>query len=73
MFRRHLDGERGMRQWVNDDGKQQTMEEIMASVHAWTEEWAEENRGKPFDELVCIGLAVRATRSSSCPNSPTSN
>jgi hypothetical protein len=36
------------------------MEEIMASVHAWTEEWAEENRGKPFDELVCIGLTVRA-------------
>jgi hypothetical protein len=60
MFRRHLVGERGMRQWVNDDGKQQTMEEIMASVHAWTEEWAEENRGKPFDELVCIGLTVRA-------------
>jgi hypothetical protein len=60
MFRRHLDGDRGMAGWKNDDGTPQTMEQIMASVHAWTEEWADENRGKPFDELVRIGLAVRA-------------
>jgi hypothetical protein len=60
MFRRHLEGQQGMNQWVKEDGSRQTMEEIMASVHAWTEEWADENRGKPFDELVTIGLAVRA-------------
>ena len=60
MFRRHLEGQPGMQRWVKEDGAQQTMEEIMASVHEWTEEWADENRGKPFDELVRIGLAVRA-------------
>ncbi|HZN15432.1 MAG TPA: DinB family protein [Acidimicrobiales bacterium] len=61
MFRRHLDGAQGMEpRWRNDDGTQKSMEEIMAMVHEWTEEWAEENRGKPFDELVRIGLAVRA-------------
>lgn len=60
MFRRHLEGQPGMTQFVREDGARQTMEEIMASVHAWTEEWADENRGKPFDELVRIGLAVRS-------------
>jgi hypothetical protein len=60
MFRRHLEGEPGMNQWVKNDGTRQTMEEIMASVHEWTEGWADENRGKPFDELVRIGLAVRS-------------
>ena len=61
MFRRHLSGDRGMTRFANADGTPaQSMEEIMASVHAWTEEWADENRGKPFDELVRIGLAVRS-------------
>jgi hypothetical protein len=60
MFRRHLEGEPGMAPRVKRDGTAQTMEEIMASVHKWTEAWADENRGKPFDELVRIGLAVRA-------------
>jgi hypothetical protein len=32
----------------------------MAGVHRWTESWADEHRGKPLDELVRIGLAVRA-------------
>ncbi len=60
MFRRHLEGQPGMARWVKEDGTRQTMEEIMASVHEWTEGWADENRGRPFDELVRIGLAVRA-------------
>jgi hypothetical protein len=60
MFRRHLAGQQGMTLGRNDDGSRQSMEEIMATVHAWTEGWADEHRGKPFDELVRIGLAVRA-------------
>ena len=60
MFRRHLAGEKGMTMFDRADGAKPTMEEIMASVHRWTEEWADENRGKPFDELVRIGLAVRS-------------
>ena len=60
MFRRHLEGQPGMAPRLRPDGERQSMEEIMAGVHAWTEEWAEENRGKPFEELVRIGLAVRS-------------
>ncbi len=60
MFRRHLEGKAGMAKRVNDDGTPQTMEEIMKGIHAWTEEWADEHRGKSLDELVRIGLAVRA-------------
>ena len=61
MFRRHVSGQTGMRGFQNADGSAaKSMDEIMASVHAWTEEWADEHRGKPFDELVRIGLAVRS-------------
>ena len=60
MFRRHLAGEEGMSTRLRPDGERQSMEEVMAGIHAWTEEWAEENRGKPLDELVRIGLAVRS-------------
>ena len=60
MFRRHLDGERAMTMFDKPDGSKPTMEEVMASVHRWTEEWADEHRGKAFDELVRIGLAVRS-------------
>ena len=45
---------------VNKDGSQQSREEIMAGIHKWTEDWAEEHRGKNLDQLVAIGLAVRA-------------
>ena len=60
MFRRHLAGEQGMTLGRSADGKRQSREEVMAGIHEWTEGWAEEHRGKPFDELVRIGLAVRA-------------
>ena len=60
MFRRHLGGERGMAPRLRPDGERQSMEEIMAGIHEWTEEWADEHRGKPLDELVRIGLAVRS-------------
>lgn len=60
MFRRHLAGEPGMAARVREDGSPQSREEVMAGVHRWTEEWAEQHRGKPLDELVRVGLAVRA-------------
>ena len=60
MFRRHLGGSRGMEPRVRGDGTPQTMEEIMASVHAWTEEWKVEQSGKSLEELARVGLATRA-------------
>ena len=60
MFRRHLGGERGLEPRRRADGTPQSMEEIMADIHAWTEEWKAEHADKPFEELVRIGLAVRA-------------
>ncbi len=60
MFRRHLAGEEGLEPRLRGDGSQQSMDEIMASIHSWTEEWKAEHSGKPFVELVRIGQAVRA-------------
>ena len=36
------------------------MEEIMVSIHAWTEECKAEQAGRSLAELVRIGLATRA-------------
>jgi hypothetical protein len=60
MFRRHVSGEQGLEDRLRGDGSRQSMEEIMASIHSWTEEWKAEHSGKPFVELVRIGQAVRA-------------
>jgi hypothetical protein len=60
MFRRHLDGQQGMTIGTNKDGTRQGMDEIMAGIHKWTESWADEHRGKAFEDLVRIGLVVRA-------------
>jgi hypothetical protein len=63
MFRRHLAGEQGMDRAIVGDtetGERPTMEQIMARVHSWTEEWKVKHEGTPFPELVRIGLAVRA-------------
>ncbi|MDQ1402482.1 MAG: hypothetical protein QOG03_798 [Actinomycetota bacterium] len=60
MFRRHLEGKQGMTIGTNPDGTRQGMDEIMAGIHQWTEGWADEHRGKALDELVRIGLRVRA-------------
>ncbi len=60
MFKRHLAGTQGMTLGTKRDGTRQSREEVMAGIHQWTEAWADQHRGKPFDELVRIGLAVRA-------------
>ncbi len=60
MFRRHVGGDRGMEPRRRDDGSPQSMDEIMASIHSWTEEWKAEQSGKTFVELVRVGQEVRA-------------
>ena len=62
MIRRHLRGEQGMdAAMVDESGKAlRPMDDLMAYVHAFTERWKVEQEGKPLDELVRIGLAVRA-------------
>ena len=62
MIRRHLRGEQGMDSaLVDDSGKAlRPMEDLMAYVHAFTEGWKVEQAGKPLDELVRTGLAVRS-------------
>jgi len=60
MFRRHVSGDQGLAPRLRPDGSPQSMEEIMATIHSWTEEWKAEHSGKPFVELVRIGQEVRA-------------
>jgi hypothetical protein len=60
MFRRHISGDQGLEPRLRGDGSPQSMDEIMASIHGWTEEWKAEHSGKPFIELVRIGQEVRA-------------
>jgi hypothetical protein len=60
MFRRHVAGEQGLEARLRGDGSPQSMEEIMASIHGWTEEWKAAHSGKSFIELVRIGQSIRA-------------
>jgi hypothetical protein len=62
MVRRHLRGEQGMdRAMVDDEGKaMRPVADIMAYVHSFTEGWKVEHQDKSLDELIRIGLAVRA-------------
>jgi hypothetical protein len=62
MVRRHVRGEQGMDAAMVDEtgAALRPMEDLMAYVHAYTEGWKKEQEGKPVDELVRIGLAVRA-------------
>jgi hypothetical protein len=46
---------------VDPSGKaMKPIEDVMAYVHSYTAGWKREQEGKPLDELVRIGLAVRA-------------
>ncbi len=62
MVRRHISGEQGMdANMVDASGKgMRKLEDVMAYVHRFTEGWKVEQENKPLDELVKIGLAVRA-------------
>ena len=62
MVRRHVRGEQGMdTAMVDESGKAlRAREDLMAYVHRYTEAWKKEQEGKSVDELVRIGLTVRA-------------
>lgn len=62
MVRRHINGEQGMDpNMVDANGERfKKLEDVMAYVHRFTEGWKVEQHGKPLDELVKIGLSVRA-------------
>ena len=60
MFRRHVSGDEGLAPRLRSDGSRQSMDEIMASVHSWTEEWKAQHAGLPFVDLVRVGQAIRA-------------
>ena len=61
MVRRHLTGHAnpvGLRS--DDSGKQRSTEEIMATVHAMTDQWQRKHASKSFDEVVGLGQESRA-------------
>jgi hypothetical protein len=61
MIRRHLGGASnpvGLRE--DDQGNPRSREEIMAGVHAMTEDWANRHRGKSLSELIAVGQKARA-------------
>jgi hypothetical protein len=62
IIRRHLAGQQGMDPAMMDEtGKAlRPIGDIMAQVHAMTESWKVKHEGKPLDELIRIGGAVRA-------------
>ena len=62
MIRKHLRGEQGMDPALVDETGTvlRPVEDLMAYVHAFTEGWKVEHQGKPLDDLVRIGLEVRA-------------
>ena len=62
MVRRHIAGEPGMdARMVDESGAAlRSRDDVMAYVHSFTESWKKEHEGKALDELIRIGLAVRA-------------
>jgi DinB superfamily len=61
MIRRHLAGDANPVGLRNDDsGRERPREEIMATVHAMTEEWQRKHAGKPLSEVIAVGQAARA-------------
>jgi hypothetical protein len=61
MVRRHIAGHANPVGLANDDsGTPRTRDQIMASVHAMTEEWQREHHGKSFGEVVTLGASARA-------------
>ena len=61
MIRKHIAGDAnpvGLR--VDDNGVARSREQIMASVHAMTEEWQMTHHGKSLSEVVVLGASARA-------------
>lgn len=61
MIRRHISGHSNPVGLLNDDsGVPRTRDQIMASVHAMTEEWQLEHHGKSLNEVAALGASARA-------------
>ena len=61
MVRRHVAGNANPVGLLNNaDGTPRSREEIMAGVHAMTEEWALKHRGKALSEIFAVGQESRA-------------
>ena len=61
MIRRFLAGDGDPVQLYKDGaGAERTREEVIASVHKWTESWARKNREATLNEAVAITQAARA-------------
>ncbi len=61
MIRRHVSGHANPVGLLSDDtGAPRTRDQIMASVHAMTEEWQLEHHGKSLAEVVALGTSARA-------------
>ena len=61
MIRRHIAGEKDTVDFRrSDSGKERTREEAMASVHEWTEAWADKHRNDSLDEIVALGQHTRS-------------
>ena len=60
MFRRHIAGGQGMERSFNPEMTAEERAAVMSGIHKWTEDWADQHRAKPVDELVRVGLEVRA-------------
>jgi hypothetical protein len=61
MIRKHISGAKNPVGLTHDDsGAPRTRDQIMASVHAMTEEWQIEHHGKSLDEVVALGASARA-------------
>ena len=61
MIRRHIAGHQNPVGLVSDDaGVVRTRDDIMASVHAMTEQWQQEHHGKSLSEVVALGASARS-------------
>ena len=61
MIRRHLDGDAnpvGLARGA--DGAARSREEVMARVHRLNEDWVLQHGAAPLDDIVSLGLAIRA-------------
>ncbi len=61
IVRRHIGGDANPVGLLNNnDGTPRSREEIMAGVHAMTEEWAQKHKNNTLSEVFAVGQASRA-------------
>jgi hypothetical protein len=61
MIRRHIDGDANpVGLMTRPDGAPRPREEIMAEVHAMTENWTQRHRAKSLSEVIALGQQVRS-------------